>query len=217
MQAGQTRRTSRCAITPISADDSRYGSTPIEFTPQWLLNVGIRWDDYKSSLNTPQYTLDGKTTAAMTSLLSACGSDSTPIGQTTPPVTQPVETFSSPQVAFMSDVHFENIYGDLKSAQFSGIPTKDGKNATIRTMYAQLTSTRLFNENYFAFRAALDDAYGKGIRLVALPGDYSDDAQPINIDGIAAILTEYQAKGMRFRTGRFARQFGDAIKGVFVT
>ncbi|WP_407605377.1 TonB-dependent receptor domain-containing protein, partial [Pseudomonas aeruginosa] len=32
--------------------------------PQWLLNVGIRWDDYKSSLNTPQYTLDGKTTAA---------------------------------------------------------------------------------------------------------------------------------------------------------
>ncbi|MTV39205.1 metallophosphoesterase [Duganella radicis] len=98
----------------------------------------------------------------------------------------------------MSDVHFENIYGDLKSSQFAGIPTREGKNATIRTMYAQLTSTRLFNENYFAFRAALDDAYGKGIRLVAMPGDISDDAQPINIDGLADILHEYQAKGMRF-------------------
>ena len=131
--------------------------------------------------------------AAMMSLLSACGSDSVPA---TDPL--PADGYTSTPVAFMSDVHFENIYGDFKSSQFSGIPTKDGKNATIRTMYAQLTSTRLFNENYFAFRAALDDAYGKNIRLVALPGDISDDAQPINIDGLADILREYQAKGMRF-------------------
>jgi 3',5'-cyclic AMP phosphodiesterase CpdA len=103
-----------------------------------------------------------------------------------------------PPVAFMSDVHFEDVYGDLKSAQFSGIPTANGDYATIRTMYAQLTSTRLFNENYFAFRAALSDAHAKGIRFVALPGDYSDDAQPINIDGIAAILDEFRAQGMRF-------------------
>jgi 3',5'-cyclic AMP phosphodiesterase CpdA len=131
--------------------------------------------------------------AAMMSLLSACGSDSVPA---TDPI--PADGYTSTPVAFMSDVHFENIYGDFKSSQFSGIPTKDGRNATIRTMYAQLTSTRLFNENYFAFRAALDDAYGKNIRLVALPGDISDDAQPINIDGLADILREYQAKGMRF-------------------
>ncbi|WP_323142970.1 metallophosphoesterase [Massilia phyllosphaerae] len=127
-------------------------------------------------------------------LLSACSSDDPgPPAQSTPPVAA-----ANPSVAFMTDVHFENVYGDFKSTQFAGIPTKDGKNATIRTMYAQLTSTRLFNENYFAFRAALDDAYAKGIRLVALPGDYSDDAQPININGIADILKEYQAKGMRF-------------------
>ena len=134
-------------------------------------------------------------------LLAACsGSDDpAPPVQTTPanPVTPPVQAANT-SVAFMTDVHFENVYGDFKSSQFAGIPTKDGKNATIRTMYAQLTSTRLFNENYFAFRAALDDAFGKGIRHVALPGDYSDDAQPINIDGIADILKEYQAKGMRF-------------------
>jgi len=127
-------------------------------------------------------------------LLSACSSDDpSPPAQSTPPAAA-----ANPSVAFMTDVHFENVYGDFKSTQFAGIPTKDGKNATIRTMYAQLTSTRLFNENYFAFRAALDDAYAKGIRLVALPGDYSDDAQPININGIADILKEYQAKGMRF-------------------
>lgn len=121
-------------------------------------------------------------------LLAACGGGGDDDGTAAAPAS----------VAFMTDVHFENIYGDFKNPQFAGIPTKDGKNATVRTMYAQLTSTRLFNENYFAFRAALDDAYAKGLRLVALPGDYSDDAQPINIDGISAILHEYQAKGMRF-------------------
>lgn len=146
--------------------------------------------------------------ALLVSLLSACGSDDDDPVQTMPPPAPPVQTPqpqpepapapASTPVAFMSDVHFQNVYGDFKSSQFAGIPTKDGKNATIRTMYAQLTSTRLFNENYFAFFAALDDAYAKGIRVVALPGDYTDDAQPMNVDGIAEIMREYQAKGMRF-------------------
>jgi len=136
---------------------------------------------------------------AALALLSACShNDPAPPVQSAPAPSPAPVAQANPSVAFMTDVHFENVYGDFKSAQFAGIPTKDGKNATIRTMYAQLTSTRLFNENYFAFRAALDDAYAKGIRLVALPGDYSDDAQPININGIADILKEYQVKGMRF-------------------
>jgi len=141
--------------------------------------------------------------AAALALLSACGSDhdDTPAPSTPPVAQQPAPTppaAVNTSVAFMSDVHFHNVYGDFKSSQFAGIPTRDGKNATIRTMFAQLTSTRLFNENYFAFRTALDDAYAKGIRLVAFPGDYSDDAQPMNVDGIAEVLKEYQAKGMRF-------------------
>lgn len=142
-----------------------------------------------------RYALHATALAIAASLLAACSSDNSATLVTD---TKPSDAVNTTAVAFMSDVHFENIYGDLKSSQFAGIPTKDGHNATIRTMYAQLTSTRLFNENFFAFRAALDDAYGKGIRLVALPGDISDDAQPINIDGLADILHAYQSKGMRF-------------------
>jgi catecholate siderophore receptor len=59
-----TRSVSPARTNIVTNTRSVYGFDTIEFTPQWLLNVGIRWDDYKSSLNTPQYTLDGKTTAA---------------------------------------------------------------------------------------------------------------------------------------------------------
>jgi 3',5'-cyclic AMP phosphodiesterase CpdA len=141
------------------------------------------------------------TALSLLALLAGCspGDSDTPV-VVTPPVQTPAPEPApvSTAVAFMSDVHFQNVYGDFKSSQFAGIPTKGGRNATIRTMYAQLTSTRLFNENYFAFYAALDDAYAKGIRVVALPGDYTDDAQPMNVDGIAEIMKQYQAKGMRF-------------------
>lgn len=157
-------------------------------------------------LSLPRLRLTGAASCAAAlslALLAGCSpSDpSDPVPTTPPPVQtpDPTPTPAAPTpVAFMSDVHFQNVYGDFKNGQFAGIPTKDGKHATIRTMYAQLTSTRLFNENYFAFFAALDDAYAKGIRVVALPGDYTDDAQPMNVDGIAAIMREYQAKGMRF-------------------
>jgi 3',5'-cyclic AMP phosphodiesterase CpdA len=132
------------------------------------------------------------TAIALAALVACGGGDGLDFDAPPPPAP------FSPAVAFMTDVHFEDVYGDFQSTAFNGIPAAGGRNATIRTMYAQLTSTRLFNENYFAFRAALDDAHARGIRLVALPGDYTDDAQPVNIDGIAAILREYQAKGMRF-------------------
>src|SRR5690349_9410166 len=73
----------------------------------------------------------------------------------------------APQIAFMADVHLQDVYGNL--GDFAGLPnSKSHKSATIRTMYAQLTSTRLFNENYFAFRAALDDAFTRGVRIIAL-------------------------------------------------
>ncbi|MGY1410969.1 metallophosphoesterase [Luteimonas sp. A611] len=71
---------------------------------------------------------------------------------------------------------------------------RNGRNATIRPMQAQLASTRLFNENYFAFLAALDDAIARGARLVVLPGDFSDDGQPVHMRGLVRILDAYAAR-----------------------
>jgi len=101
-------------------------------------------------------------------------------------------TESGIRIAFMSDVHLLDVYGTLHDVGYSGVKNpKTNTNALIRTMNAQLHSTRLFNENYFAFRAALDDAVQRGITLIALPGDFSDDGQPLNVEGLNRILQEY--------------------------
>ncbi|WP_263078333.1 metallophosphoesterase [Endozoicomonas sp. Mp262] len=96
------------------------------------------------------------------------------------------------QIAFMPDIHFHDIYGDFRDGSFKGISnSKSGQKATIRTMHAQLTSTRLFNENYFALLAALDDVVKRGVKYVALPGDFSDDGQPVHVRGLEKILRRY--------------------------
>lgn len=105
------------------------------------------------------------------------------------------------RVAFLSDVHFHDIFtpsvGDLP---VGSVPTlSDGTPVLARTMRAQIGSTRLFNENYFAFIATLDDIADRGIRYVVLNGDFTDDGQPINVDGITAILRRYEEDhGIRF-------------------
>lgn len=107
---------------------------------------------------------------------------------------------ASLQVAFLADVHLQDLYGELKGCDYKGVLNpKTGKYTLLRTMEAQLHSTRIFNENYFAFLAALDDIAKRGIRYVALPGDYSDDGQPLHIRGLQRILKEYSEKyGMEF-------------------
>lgn len=98
------------------------------------------------------------------------------------------------EVAFMPDVHFHDLFAQFESERFQGLPVTyrgEERQAVIRTMEAQLTSTRLFNENYFAFLAALDDAVGRGIKYIALPGDFSDDGQPAHVRGLVDILRNY--------------------------
>ncbi len=104
------------------------------------------------------------------------------------------------QVAFLADIHLQDVYGDFKSEDFKGVwNEKTGAFATIRTMESQLNSTRLFNENYFALRQALEKLKQQGIRLVVLPGDYTDDGQPMNVMALKGILQAYAQKyGMRF-------------------
>ena len=104
------------------------------------------------------------------------------------------------QIAFLSDVHLLDIYGAFSDSDYRGIQNPyDGKYTLLRTMKSQLQSTRLFNENYFAFLAALDDVAKRNIKTVVLPGDFSDDGQPVNIRGLKRILNEYADKyGIHF-------------------
>lgn len=99
------------------------------------------------------------------------------------------------QIAFLSDVHLLDIYGKFQDSDYKGVLNPlDGKYTLARTMQSQLQSTRLFNENYFAFLAALDDVVKRNIKTVVLPGDFSDDGQPINIRGLKKILNDYSTK-----------------------
>ncbi|MEZ7516047.1 metallophosphoesterase [Flavobacterium frigidarium] len=122
------------------------------------------------------------------------------------------------QIAFLADIHLQDIYGSLSNSNFKGVLNpKNNKNVLIRTMESQLQSTRIYNENYFAFLAALDDIASRNIKIVALPGDYTDDGQPLHVRGLAKILKQYQDKhGISFfittgnhdPSGPFAQESG---------
>lgn len=103
------------------------------------------------------------------------------------------ETVLEPiQIAFLADVHLQDIYGNFSDTDYKGIKNPaTGRYNTIRTMGSQLRSTRLFNENYFAFKAALDEIVSRNITIVVLPGDFSDDGQPMNIKALKKILDDY--------------------------
>jgi len=107
------------------------------------------------------------------------------------------------KIAFLADIHLHDIYAELDSSsntqKFSLPKDRDNTPLLIRSMKAQLGSTRLFNENYFVFKAALDDLVAKNIKLVALPGDFTDDGQPINVQAVEKILNKYtEQHGMQF-------------------
>lgn len=109
------------------------------------------------------------------------------------------QTFQFP-VAFVSDIHLQNVHGDFQTKNFqSPVNPKTGKEASIRTMSSQLQSTRLFNENYFAFIQTLEKLAAQKVKLVVLPGDFSDDGQPMNLQALQNILEKYRREyGMRF-------------------
>lgn len=107
---------------------------------------------------------------------------------------------NSIKIAFLADVHFQDLYGNLEGTDYPGVLNPETNVYTLlRTMDSQLHSTRIFNENYFAFLAALNDIAERNIKLVALPGDYTDDGQPIHLRGLKRILNSYSEKyGIRF-------------------
>lgn len=113
----------------------------------------------------------------------------------------PMKTYGQQtKIAFLSDIHFQDLYGSFSDHEFKGIMNPEtGRPVILRTMGAQLRSTRIFNENYYAFLAALNDVVSRGIRIVALPGDFSDDGQAYNLRGLRKILDQYtQNYGLQF-------------------
>jgi hypothetical protein len=104
------------------------------------------------------------------------------------------------KIAFLADIHLQDIYAQFPDTDYKGLLNPEtGTYNTIRTMGSQLRSTRLFNENYFALFAALDDVVAKDIKVVVLPGDFSDDGQPMAIKALKKILDRYsQEHGMQF-------------------
>ena len=104
------------------------------------------------------------------------------------------------QIAFIADVHLQDIFANFEDNNYKGIKNPvTGDYANIRTMNAQLHSTRIFNENYFAFIEALNDISKRGIKQVVLPGDFSDDGQPVHVRGLRNILDRYaKENGMSF-------------------
>lgn len=127
------------------------------------------------------------------------------------------------QIAFIADAHLQDIFAKFEDNNYKGIQNPvTGEYANIRTMNSQLHSTRIFNENYFAFLEALNDITKRGIKQVVLPGDFSDDGQPVHVRGLRKILDEYSKKhGISFfvTTGNHdvVRPFAqDAFKSDFL-
>ncbi|PSW63674.1 phosphoesterase [Photobacterium kishitanii] len=86
------------------------------------------------------------------------------------------------KIALLGDVHFHDLHGDFGFNQ---------NDVCIRTMQDSVGSTRMFNENYFVFKATLDEIVAEGIKYVILVGDFSDDGQEAHVDGLKKILDQY--------------------------
>lgn len=89
--------------------------------------------------------------------------------------------------AVIADAHFHDLYGDY---DFGGIEV-EGRQMIARRLTDTMRSTRVFNESYHALRGALDKIVARGINLVVLLGDYSDDGQIGTVSALKKLLDSY--------------------------
>jgi len=95
------------------------------------------------------------------------------------------------KIAIVADPHHHDIHGAYGAPDLAG--------PRLRTLADTTASTRVFNESYPAFRAALADIAERGIRLVVIPGDVTDDGQADTVAATMALLDDYAERyGMRF-------------------
>jgi 3',5'-cyclic AMP phosphodiesterase CpdA len=95
------------------------------------------------------------------------------------------------KIAVIADPHFH----DINHRQGVGV----GEAVAIRTLADTAASTRVFNESFHATRALLDDIVRRGISLVVVAGDLTDDGQQSTMAAATALLDDYARRfGLRF-------------------
>ncbi|WP_394131918.1 metallophosphoesterase [Shewanella maritima] len=118
------------------------------------------------------------TVATAAPILSACNSDSS---------SPEKPDISGVQVAMLADVHFHDVFGDYEFANYHS-------EVTIRSMQDSCESTRMFNENYFAFISALEELGEQGVKYICLLGDFSDDGQVDTLKGFNRVVQPFIEK-----------------------
>lgn len=95
------------------------------------------------------------------------------------------------RIAVIADPHFHDV------TYRAGHP--HAPLAAVRSLADTVASTRVFNESYPALPVLLDDIVARGIELVILVGDLTDDGQRSTMAAAAAVLQDYTERhGLRF-------------------
>lgn len=95
------------------------------------------------------------------------------------------------RLAVIADPHFHDVTYRFGSP---GAPL-----AAVRSLADTVASTRVFNESHPALPAVLDDIVARGIELVILVGDLTDDGQQSTMAAAVGVLQDYSARhGLRF-------------------
>jgi 3',5'-cyclic AMP phosphodiesterase CpdA len=95
------------------------------------------------------------------------------------------------KIAVIADPHFHDV---TRRADEPRHPL-----AAVRTLADTVASTRVFNESYPAFPSLLDDIVARGIELVVIVGDLTDDGQAVSMAAATALLDDYSRRhGLRF-------------------
>ncbi|MDH3741631.1 MAG: metallophosphoesterase, partial [Hyphomicrobiales bacterium] len=112
----------------------------------------------------------------------------------------------SRQVAVLADPHLH----DTESGEAYGLSTKD----CFRSLAESAASTRVFNEGGAALARALDILAERGVRLVMIAGDLTDDGQPANWRAAVDLLGYYRDQhNMRFflTPGNHDQWYGEGV------
>lgn len=94
------------------------------------------------------------------------------------------------KIAVIADPHFHDM---------TRRPDAGADAPAIRTYADSIASTRVFNESAAALRTLLDDIVRRGVPLVIVAGDLTDDGQSATMAATAALLDRYERRfGLRF-------------------